>query len=122
MRVSGFRIAVVPNAARLGRHIGCMVVQFRHGGAMRVVEIVDATDTLADYTAQIESGPLIVTNHGRPVAALVPIENADLETAALSTNPQFLELIERSRACVQRAVSRTRKCVGDLADWLCRKP
>ena len=101
MRVSDFRIAVAPNAARLGRHIGCMVVQFRYGEAMRVVEIVDATDTLADYTAQIESGPLIVTNHGRPVAALVPIENADLETAALSTNPQFLELIDRSRTRVR---------------------
>jgi len=32
------------------------------------------------------------------VAALVGVENMDLETASLSTNPQFLALIERSRA------------------------
>jgi hypothetical protein len=32
-----------------------------------------------------------------PVAALVPIENADLETASLSTSREILELIERSR-------------------------
>ena len=35
---------------------------------------------------------------GQPIAALVAIENADMETVALSTNRQFLDLIERSRA------------------------
>jgi len=42
-----------------------------------------------------------VTNQGRPVAALVPIENADLETVSLSTNRQFLDLIEWSRARIR---------------------
>ena len=65
---------------------------------MKVVEQVNATATLAEYTAEIASGAVIVTSEGRPVAALVPIENADLETASLSTNREFLELIERSRA------------------------
>jgi len=68
---------------------------------MKVVEKKDATGTLAEYAAHIQSGPLIVTNQGRPVAALVPIENADLETVELSTNRQFLDLIERSCARVQ---------------------
>ncbi len=68
---------------------------------MKTVEKQDATRTLADYTADIQSGPIVVTDHGRPVAALVPIENADLETVALSTNRQFLDLIERSRSRVQ---------------------
>ena len=43
---------------------------------------------------------VVITDHGQPVAALVAIENADLETVSLSTNPQFLNLIERSRAQV----------------------
>ena len=64
---------------------------------MKIVEKADATRSLADYAAEIESGPVVVTNRGQPVAALVPIENADLETVALSTNRQFLDLIERSR-------------------------
>lgn len=68
---------------------------------MKVIERADATRSLADYAAEIESGPVIVTNKGQPVAALVPIENADLETIALSTNRQFLDLIERSRARVR---------------------
>jgi antitoxin (DNA-binding transcriptional repressor) of toxin-antitoxin stability system len=64
---------------------------------MKIVEKADATATLAEYTAEIAAGAIIVTNDGRPVAALVPIENADLETVSLSTNREFLELIERSR-------------------------
>lgn len=64
---------------------------------MKVVEKSDATATLAENMADIASGAVIVTNERRPVAALVPIENADLETVSLSTNREFLELIERSR-------------------------
>ncbi len=69
---------------------------------MKVIEKVDATGSLADYAAEIGKGTVIVTDQGQPVAALVPIDNADLETAALSTNPQFLALIERSRARVRK--------------------
>jgi len=68
---------------------------------MKVIEKADATRTLAEYAEEIEAGPVVLTNHGQPIAALVPIENADLETVSLSTNRQFLELIERSRARVQ---------------------
>ena len=65
---------------------------------MKIIEQADATLTLAEYTAEIESGTVIVTSDGRPVAALVPIENADLETVTLSTNRKFIDLIERSRS------------------------
>jgi antitoxin (DNA-binding transcriptional repressor) of toxin-antitoxin stability system len=64
---------------------------------MKIVETMCATRTLAEYTADIANGAVIVTSEGRPVAALVPIDNADLETVSLSTNREFLELIERSR-------------------------
>ncbi|MBI4518173.1 MAG: type II toxin-antitoxin system prevent-host-death family antitoxin [Deltaproteobacteria bacterium] len=56
-----------------------------------------ATAPLADYVRDVRRQPVVVTRRGRPVAALMPIENADQETATLSTNPQFLALIERSR-------------------------
>jgi prevent-host-death family protein len=65
---------------------------------MKVIDQSDATGTLAEYAANIASGPVIVTSQGRPVAALVSIENADMEELSLSTNPRFIELIERSRA------------------------
>ena len=65
---------------------------------MKTLEMAKATAPLADYARKVTSEPVIVTVDGKPVAALVSIENADLETATLSTNPQFLALIERSRA------------------------
>jgi prevent-host-death family protein len=65
---------------------------------MKAIEMAEATAALAEYARQVAVEPVIVTVGGRPVAALVAIENADLETVSLSTNPDFLALIERSRA------------------------
>ena len=65
---------------------------------MKTIEMTQATGPLAEYAQDVGEEPVIVTVDGRPVAALVPIENADSETATLSTHPQFLALIERSRA------------------------
>ena len=69
---------------------------------MKVVEKAKATGSLAAYTEEVGNGPVVVTDQGKPVAVLVPIDNADLETVALSTNRQFIELIERSRARVRK--------------------
>jgi antitoxin (DNA-binding transcriptional repressor) of toxin-antitoxin stability system len=68
---------------------------------MKLVDKNKATATLAAYVEQLASGPVVLTERGKPVAALVALENADLETVSLSTNPRFLELIERSRRRVR---------------------
>ena len=65
---------------------------------MKTLEMAKATAPLADYARKVRKEPVIVTRNGKPVAALVSVENADLETVALSVEPQFLALIERSRA------------------------
>jgi len=65
---------------------------------MKILEMAQATASLAEYAHDVEKNPVILTIDGKPVAALVAIENADLETVTLSTHPQFLALIERSRA------------------------
>ncbi|MBI2912269.1 MAG: type II toxin-antitoxin system prevent-host-death family antitoxin [Chloroflexi bacterium] len=64
---------------------------------MTTIELEKATAALSQYVADTAQGPVILTVNGKPVAALVAIENADLETVTLSTNPRFLALIERSR-------------------------
>lgn len=64
---------------------------------MKMLEIAEATAPLAEYAQQVREEIIILTVRGRAVAALVPVENADLETVTLSTHPQFLSLIERSR-------------------------
>ena len=65
---------------------------------MKTIERTDATDSLAKYAGQTENLPIVITDHGQPIAALLSVPNADLETVSLSTNPQFLSLIARSRA------------------------
>lgn len=65
---------------------------------MRFLEMTGATDTLADYARKAITEPIIITISGKPVAVLVAIENADKETISVSTNPKFIDIIERSRA------------------------
>jgi antitoxin (DNA-binding transcriptional repressor) of toxin-antitoxin stability system len=65
---------------------------------VRTVDIADAVQPLADYAQQIGAGPVVVTSGGQPVAVVVAVENADLESISLSLNPEFMEVIERSRA------------------------
>jgi antitoxin (DNA-binding transcriptional repressor) of toxin-antitoxin stability system len=68
---------------------------------MKIIERQNATEPLAAYTAEVGNGPVVITEQGKPVAVLIPIENADLETVALGTNRRFIELIERSRVRVR---------------------
>jgi antitoxin (DNA-binding transcriptional repressor) of toxin-antitoxin stability system len=65
---------------------------------MKMLEMAKATAPLAEYAQDVGKEPVILTVGGIPVAALVPIANADLETVTLSNHPDFLALIERSLA------------------------
>jgi antitoxin (DNA-binding transcriptional repressor) of toxin-antitoxin stability system len=65
---------------------------------MKTVEIGEATNPLADYIQGVKSEPLVITDQGLPTAVILPLTNTDLETVALGTNPDFIALIERSRA------------------------
>ncbi len=64
---------------------------------MKILEIAEALAPLADYTSDLATEPVIITRNGQAIAALITLENVDLETISLSTNPKFIELIERSR-------------------------
>jgi PHD/YefM family antitoxin component YafN of YafNO toxin-antitoxin module len=65
---------------------------------MKIVEIAEANEILAKYASGLTEEPVIIISNGQPIAALVTLENVDMETISLSTNPRFIELIERSRA------------------------
>jgi prevent-host-death family protein len=65
---------------------------------MKSVEIGEAKGALADYARDAQHETLVVTHRGRPVAAVVPIRGVDMESLALSTNPDFIGLIQRARA------------------------
>ena len=65
---------------------------------MKTLELDKATASLAQYARSLRKEPVILTSHGKPIAALITMRNIDWETASLSTNPRFLAVIERSRA------------------------
>ena len=69
---------------------------------MKIIELSEAKSSLATYANEVSEEPLVIAIDGKPVAALVSLENTDFETISLSMNPQFMALIERSRVRQQR--------------------
>ncbi len=65
---------------------------------MKTIAVEKAPPSLAKFARRVKREPMVFTAKGRPVAALVPVPNADLETVTLSNDPRFLAIIERSRA------------------------
>jgi len=65
---------------------------------MKTIELGEATSPLADYIPGVRWEPLVITEDGSPKAVILPLDNTDLEDVALSTNPEFIALIERSRS------------------------
>jgi antitoxin (DNA-binding transcriptional repressor) of toxin-antitoxin stability system len=72
------------------------------------MEIDEAS--LAEYGRKQRKETWVLTRHGRPVAAVVPLRDGmDAETFGLSHNPAFIEIINRSWASYKEkgGVSRT---------------
>jgi prevent-host-death family protein len=69
---------------------------------VRSIDIAKATGQLREYAENVCKDAVIVTRHGKPIAAVVGVEDFDYESLSLSTNPQFIELIARSRARLER--------------------
>jgi prevent-host-death family protein len=65
---------------------------------MKTIEIAEATASLSEFARKTRREALIVTQNGKPVAALTPIgPQTDLENLAVSNDPDFRALIARSR-------------------------
>ncbi len=69
---------------------------------MKTVELTEASAHLAEYARSVEHEPLILTSEDKPIAALVSLQNVDEESLALSTNPEFLQIVEAARGEVKR--------------------
>jgi len=66
------------------------------------IEIADASAPLGDYAKQVKKEPVIITQKGKPIAALVAIDAGDEESLSLSANRKFLDVIGRSRKRLER--------------------
>jgi prevent-host-death family protein len=65
---------------------------------MKTLEMAKVNSPLVDYARDVDKEPVILTENGKPVAALVSIKNTDLESIRLSTDPAFIKIISRSRS------------------------
>ncbi len=65
---------------------------------MKNIEMIQASESLAQAVRNLAGSPVVVTEDGVPIAALLPIDDADLESVALGTNSKFLAVIEQALA------------------------
>ncbi|HEY7491555.1 MAG TPA: hypothetical protein VIH59_10665 [Candidatus Tectomicrobia bacterium] len=65
---------------------------------MKRIELTEATRPLAEYVKEMDGQSVMIIYKGVALAALVPMGNADYETVSLSTNPEFMAMLDRSRA------------------------
>lgn len=83
---------------------------------MKTVAMEDTSLTLAASARDAQSEPVVVTENGTPVAVLMAIENADLETVSLSTNPRFLPSSNtHAPSATTKAASPARTCGANSA-------
>ena len=65
---------------------------------MKTIELTQANDSLGKSVRNLAGEPIVVTEAGVPIAALMPIDELDLESLALGSNPRFPAIIEEARA------------------------
>ena len=63
---------------------------------MKAIEISEVS-ALAPHVKPGCSEPLLLTDHGRVVATIVPADEQDAESMLLSISPNFGAILERSR-------------------------
>lgn len=64
---------------------------------MKTIEISAASRPLSDYAKELGEQIIVVTSNNKPIAALVPLENVDRESLALSMSPEFNGIIQAAR-------------------------
>ncbi|MBI2835022.1 MAG: hypothetical protein HYX76_11420 [Acidobacteria bacterium] len=69
---------------------------------MKTLRLSRASRSLTEYATELRDEVLLLTDRNRPVAAIVPLKGIDRESLALSSHPEFLALIARSRAEFRR--------------------
>ena len=64
---------------------------------MKTMELKEALKPLSEYINDLDKEILVLTSNKKPIAAVVSLKDVDRESLSLSTNPEFLKLIEDSR-------------------------
>ncbi len=63
---------------------------------MKTIELSEVS-ALAPHVQSGSREPLILTQNGETIAAIMPIDDRDVESLLLSINPKFQAVLERSQ-------------------------
>jgi antitoxin (DNA-binding transcriptional repressor) of toxin-antitoxin stability system len=72
---------------------------------MKRISLAKASRSLAEYAVELGGEVVVVTKDRRPFAVLVPLERVDREALALSSHPEFVQLVTRARRQLARGKS-----------------
>ena len=64
---------------------------------MKRIAIEDSNRTLKQVLEEEQNGPVLVTKSGAVAYVIAPMDEEQWETYSLSTNPDFISLIESAR-------------------------
>jgi prevent-host-death family protein len=64
---------------------------------MKKMDIKEASAPLFEYATQVTNEPIVLTKNGKPYAAVISLKKEDWESVSLSTNPEFINLLQESR-------------------------
>ena len=64
---------------------------------MKAMKLPKELQSFLEVAETAEEETLVFTQKKRPIAALISLRKVDRESLALSTNPQFLKMIDASR-------------------------
>jgi peptide deformylase len=62
---------------------------------MKTIELSDIA-ALSPHLESASAEPVVVRSHGKTLAAVVPVNDDDVESLLLSINPRFQRILERS--------------------------
>jgi prevent-host-death family protein len=80
---------------------------------VKLASIAEAKAKLSDYVERCRRETVVLTKHGHPRAALVPLEDDnDLERFLLSRNPPFLRLLARSERSGRVSLAEAERLLG----------
>lgn len=64
---------------------------------IKTIELSTASQSLADYTEDFRDKTVVLTLNGKAIAAVISLQELDLESFSLSENPEFMKIIEKAR-------------------------
>ncbi len=69
---------------------------------MKTMEMPSSNRQLRKMVHEAQGEPILLVSDGRPLAALVGVEDMDVESLSLGTNPKFLRILRRSFSELKR--------------------